>query len=70
MILNVCAEYDDVVDVQTSSKSVMSEKAISIVRWNSAGALVSPKGITVHLNDPNLVRKAVFVLSHGEIRIW
>src|SRR6266542_1981903 len=38
-----------------------------IRRWNVAGALHSPKGITFHSNNPHGVIKAVFSLSFSSI---
>ena len=41
-----------------------------IIRWNVAGALVSPKGITIHWKLPNCVLNAVLGMCSFRILSW
>ena len=51
MVLKRRGVHDDVVDVDVGVVDHVG-KAMSMVRWNVAVALVSPKGMAVHSKDP------------------
>ena len=63
--LEALSRYHNVIEVDWTAAPLQAGEDRSIKRWNVAGALQRPKGITLNSNNPSGVQNAVFSILGG-----